>query len=109
MPRHREDEAIIHSLTPLQPTTIDRSDVPYVENAFGAKEIVHLDRISWAYLDWLAARGCDVDAWIRACDMQRHDNGQEFTDALFNWVYLAYKDREELGLDRPEWCPPFQG
>jgi hypothetical protein len=81
----------------------------YVENAFGAKEIVHLDRISWAYLDWLAARGCDVDAWIRACDMQRHDNGQEFTDALFNWVYLAYKDREELGLDRPEWCPPFQG
>ena len=42
MPRHREDEAIIHSLTPLQPTTIDRSDVPkalleWIGNAEGLR------------------------------------------------------------------------
>lgn len=74
---------------------------------FGEPITIRLDRISWAYLDWLNSelKG-DIKRFVRdverALRPEHGDRDTAYAGAVHN-VYLRY---ERDGKRRPPWCPP---
>ncbi|WP_424991314.1 hypothetical protein [Fluviibacterium sp. S390] len=79
----------------------------YVTDGFGCRAIVHMPRVSWAYLDWLEkVEGCDVAGFFIDNDLIRLESDGSIHDWMESAVRTAYLRRERKGLPRPEWCPP---
>lgn len=74
---------------------------------FGEPITIRLDRISWAYLDWLGAelKG-DIKRFVsdveRALRPEHGGRDAAYAGAVHN-VYLRF---ERDGKPRPPWCPP---
>lgn len=80
----------------------------YVNDGFGCRVIVHMPRISWAYLDWLEenVEGVDVRQFFIDNDVARLESDGCIHEWMEGAVRKAYLYRERNGCPRPEWCPP---
>lgn len=79
----------------------------YMPSALGHLVTFELDRVSWAYLDWLAAEdGCDIEKLFIDNDLiWRPEDGCR-SSWMEGAVRKGYLWREKHGLPRPAWCPP---
>lgn len=79
----------------------------YVTDGFGQRVIVHMPRVSWAYLDWLEenTEGTDIPQFFIDNDIIRLENDGSIHDWMEGAVRTAYLRRERNGLPRPDWCP----
>lgn len=80
----------------------------YVEDGFGRQVIVHMPRVSWAYLDWIAdnVEGADIRQFFIDNDLSRLPADGSIHDWMEGAVRKTYLLRERDGRPRPEWCPP---
>ena len=79
----------------------------YVFDAFGHPLIVSMQRISWAYLDWLESRGeADIEQFFFDNEMAHRPSDLSFDDWMEGAVKKAFLLRERNGATRPEWVPP---
>ncbi|MHC5656327.1 hypothetical protein [Stappia sp. ICDLI1TA098] len=79
----------------------------YIEDAIGAKRILKMWRIAWAYVDWLAeVEGCDTAQFFKDNDINYRPEDGCYHDMLFGALYTAFVRREKKGLPRPDWMPP---
>ena len=72
-----------------------------VENAFGKRETIVMQRGRWDYLYWLGSIGLDIRSWIKDCDLQRGD--MPLGEALSNWIWWTYENRQREGKLQPSW------
>jgi hypothetical protein len=81
----------------------------FVPDTFGHPIIVHLSRISWAYLDWLDEHFERDGDWFFSENNKRYDprecNFDEWMEGAVNGTFITH---EKLGNPRPPWCPPAQ-
>lgn len=74
-----------------------------VENAFGKRETIVMERGRWNYLYWLGSLGYDIRNWIKQIDMCRGEFplGVAVSDA----VLRSYERRHREGIHptEPEW------
>lgn len=78
-----------------------------VEDAFQQPIVIHMPRISWAYLDWLAdVERCDIQQFIVDNDLARLPEDGSLHDWIEGAVKKGFLSREKKGLPRPAWLPP---
>lgn len=78
-----------------------------VEDAFGAKRIVLLDRMMWLYLDWLRdVEGLQVKKFFKDNDLIYRSADGCYNAFIRSCVKSEYLCREKRGKPRPPWCPP---
>ena len=78
-----------------------------VPGMFGEPITVCLDRIFWAYLDWIKEHlNIDINRFF--ADVERRRRPKDGTrDQVFAWaVIVAFAHHEVAGKPRPPWCPP---
>ena len=99
-------------MTAFEPLTEVEAREPigrYLDNAMGVPEVVIMDRWAWAYFDWLA-ENCGRDTlieWVTECDKLR--GASTLGGGLQTWLYWEWQRRNQAGMPRPDWLPPFVG
>lgn len=73
-----------------------------------AQEIpVHMPRMSWAYVDWLAkVEGCDMVQFFKDNDAIYLPEDGCFHDCMESAVRQSFLRRERKGLPKPDWLRP---
>lgn len=78
-----------------------------VEDSFGAKRVVIMDRMTWCYVDWLRDNeGADVPKFFKDNDIVYRPSEGDYSKAMAGCVKTAFLRREKRGKPRPPWCPP---
>ena len=79
----------------------------YVPDQFGHNTIIHLTRIGWEYVDWLArVEGCDMDQFFVDNDTVRLASDGCKHSWMQGAVFTCFLRRERKGLPRPAWLLP---
>jgi hypothetical protein len=75
--------------------------------AMGQELSIHMPRMSWAYVDWLAeVEGCDMVGFFKDNDEIYLPSDGCFHDWMEGAVRTGFLRREHKGLPRPNWLRP---
>jgi len=78
-----------------------------VEGAFGEVIVVSINRVDWAYLDWVEKElGGKIDDFIKLVERMRRPHDGERNEVFAAAVRQVYLKFERDGRPRPPWCTP---
>ena len=78
-----------------------------VQGMFGEKITISINRIDWAYLDWIEKElDGKVDDFIKDVERLRRPHDGERNEVFAGAVRQVYLKFERAGKRRPPWCTP---
>ncbi|MEM7061106.1 MAG: hypothetical protein AAF557_26295 [Pseudomonadota bacterium] len=78
-----------------------------VSNAFGRSTVIALQRVTWAYMDWVQeTEEADFTQFFIDNELIHRPADGSFDDWMEGAVRKAFLCRERNGAPRPEWLPP---
>ena len=78
-----------------------------VEGMFGEKITITLDRLDWAYLDWIEENlNANITKFIQTLERQRLPSDGERDQIFADNVRKNFLTFEKKGRPRPPWCDP---